>query len=70
MLDFAYIDNSEIIKIPSQNNKGLYSGEEAINDTKIIPNAENYSSQFFSKNILPYDDRNSKRYGNSSLGSR
>lgn len=70
MLDFAYIDSTEIIKIPSQSNKGLYSGEEAINDNKIIPNAGNYSSQFFSKNILPYDDRNSSRYGNNTIGSR
>jgi len=70
MLDFAYIDTTEVIKIPSQNNKGLYSGIEAINDNKIIPNAESYSSQFLSKNILPYDDRNSGRYGNNSVGSR
>jgi hypothetical protein len=70
MLDFAYLDTTEVIKIPSQNNKGLYSGEEAINDNKIIPNAENYSAQFFSKKILPYDDRNSGRYGNNNVGSR
>jgi hypothetical protein len=70
MLDFAYLDTNEVIKIPSQNNKGLYSGANALDDNNIIPNAESYSSQFLSKNILPYDDRNSGRYGNNSTGSR
>lgn len=70
MLDFAYLDTNEVIKIPSQNNKGLYSGVNALDDNNIIPNAENYSSQFLSKNILPYDDRSSGRYGNNSVGSR
>lgn len=70
MLDFAYIETTDVINIPSQTNKGLYSGIEAYNDVKILPNSENYSAQFLVKNIQPYDDRDSKRYDNNNIGYR
>lgn len=70
MLDFAYIETTDVINIPSQTNKGLYSGIEAYNDDKILPNSENYSAHFLIKNIQPYDDRDSKRYGNNNTGYR
>jgi hypothetical protein len=79
MLNFAYIDNTEVISIPSQKNGGLYSGEDVLDkyewsgnymQPKLLPNAETYSSQFLSKNILPYDDRSSGRYNNNSVGTR
>jgi len=79
MINFSYLDTTEVINIPSQKNSGLYSGVDSLDNEawggnylnpKILPNGENYSSQFFSKSIAPYDDRNSGRYGNNSIGSR
>jgi hypothetical protein len=78
MLNFAYLDNTPI-NIPSQQNGGLYTGADVLDtyhwsgnhlQAKIIPNAKDYSAQFYSKNILPYDDRDSGRYNNSSIGNR